>query len=147
MPGHAAELLRYLKENVLGGPTPPTGPRVSPWRKLLLPCALETFAELSLWNTTSYTRLSILYALLAKSAHHLHRSSAKDAQLSARWREVAVSHRRDAQRHLGLALSKEVEGDGRAKYTELLMATLGVGFVSVSESWGYNAHLEESDMY
>lgn len=134
MPGHAAELLRYLKENVLGGPMPPTGPRVSPWRKLLLPCALETFAELSLWNTTSYTRLSILYSLLAKSAHHLHRSSAHDAQLSARWREVALSHRRDAEKHLGLALGREVEGNERAKYTELLMATLGVGFVSVSDS-------------
>lgn len=134
MPGHAAELLRYLKENVLGGPTPPTGPRVSPWRKLLLPCALETFAELSLWNTTSYTRLSILYTLLAKSAHHLHRSSAHDPQLSSRWRDVALSHRRDAQKHLGLALGREVEGENRAKYTELLMATLGVGYVSVSDN-------------
>lgn len=132
MPGHAAELLRYLRENVLGGPTPPTGPRVSPWRKILLPCALETFAELSLWNTTSYTRLSILYTLLAKSAHHLHRSSAHDAQLSARWRDVALNHRRDAQKHLSLALGREVEGENRAKYTELLMAMLGVGYVSVS---------------
>lgn len=105
---------------------------LSPWRQLLLPCALETFAELSLWNTASYTRLSILYALLAKSAHHLHESGIHDTQQASRWRDVAASHRNDAQRHLGLALKTEAEGEDRAKYTELLMAILGVGFVSVS---------------
>lgn len=131
VPAHAAELIRYLRAEVLGGPRA-SSTRLSPWRKLILPRALETFAELSLWNTTSHTRLGILCSLLAKSAYHLHKSVAHDSQQSSRWREVAVSHRHKAQKHLRKALTTEVEGAERAEYTELLMAMLGVCFVSVS---------------
>lgn len=128
LPMHAAELLRYLRAEVLKGPSP----RLSPWRKLMLPRALETFAELTLWNTTSHTRLGILCALLAKSAYHLHRSLARDSQQSSRWREVAFKHQNEAQKHLKTALRTEVEGHDRVEYTDLLMAMLGVCFVSVS---------------
>lgn len=131
LPAHAAELLRYLRTEVLGGPRA-SSTRLSPWRKLMLPRALETFAELSLWNTTSHTRLGILCSILSKSAYHLHRSAGHDSQQSSRWREVAVNHRHEAQKHLKKALSTEVGGSESAEYTELLMAMLGVCFVSVS---------------
>ena len=132
LPVHAADLLRYLRAEVLEGPTSSTNLRLSPWKKLILPCALETFAELSLWNTTSHTRLGILCGLLAKGAHHLHKSVIRDSRQSSRWREVAANHRKDAQKHLRVALREEVEGNNQAEYTELLMAMLGVCFVSVS---------------
>ena len=134
LPVHAAELLRYLRTEVLERRSPSSNLRLSPWKKLILPCALETFAELSLWNTTSHTRLGILCALLAKGAYHLHRAVINDPQQSLRWRGVAANHRQEAQRHLKLALRAEVEGKERAEYTELLMAMLVVCFVSVSGS-------------
>ncbi|VUC26985.1 unnamed protein product [Clonostachys rosea] len=130
LPSHTAVLLRYLKTKVLEDPSN-TNSRMSPWKLMLLPCALETFAEMSLWNTTSNTRLSILCTLLAKSAFHLHRSLGKHSEAGSQWLQVAIGHQRDAQEHLKAALRTEVAGEGQAKYTEMLMAILGVGVVSV----------------
>lgn len=129
LPAHTAPLLRYLKDRVLAEPPGQEG-RKSPWKLLLLPCALETFAELSLWNTTSYTRRSILSILLAKSAFHLHKSAMNETD-AAEWHRVAVAHQTDGQEHLKRALRSEMGGAAQAKYTEILMAILVAGVVSV----------------
>ncbi|KAI9155666.1 C6 transcription factor [Paramyrothecium foliicola] len=131
LPLHAASLLRYLKAEILEKSPTKISSRLSPWKALFLPCALETFAEISLWNTTSYTRQSILCTLLAKSAYHLHKSTAKDPLAASQWYDVAVSHHTAAQEHLMAALDSEFHGENQAKYTEMLMAMLGAGIVSV----------------
>lgn len=131
LPMHVATLLRYLKTAVLRASPSGTESRVSPWKLLLLPSALQTFAEISLWNTASHTRLSILYTLLAKSAFHLHGSQNGGAAHSNKWLTVARDHQKDAHKHLRRALDTEFGGQNQAEYTELLMAVLGVIFGAV----------------
>lgn len=148
LPAYADQLLRYLKIEVLGRATALYPSRISPWKELLLPCALETYAELSLWNHASHTRLSILCTLLAKSAHHLHVTSRDNPDLASHWYGVAVKHQHRGQEHLKQALTTELDGTSRAKYAETLMAILGVGFVLVSQRVSairYTPFMEDTD--
>ncbi|WYZ41428.1 hypothetical protein EsH8_V_000323 [Colletotrichum jinshuiense] len=129
LPSHAASLLRYYKS--IESPSSVKGMRISPWQLWLLPCALETFAELSLWNTTSHTRHSILCTLLAKSAFHLHRSLNKGGEKTSKWLDIGQNYQRSAQSHLKLALQGESDDPSQAKYNEILMAILATAMVSV----------------
>lgn len=129
LPTHTPFLLRHLKEQVLEG-SPATINRLSPWKVLFLPRALEIFAEMSLWNSSSFTRRSILSSLLSKSAYHLHKSSDSGTK-STRWLEVAAAHQQEAQEHLKSALATEFLGENQAEYTEMLMAMMGVGFAKL----------------
>ncbi|KAL0942691.1 uncharacterized protein CTRU02_200577 [Colletotrichum truncatum] len=129
LPTHAASLLRYYKS--IDSSSSVKGMRISPWQLWLLPCALETFAELSLWNTTSHTRHSILCTLLARSAFHLHRSLKDDHKTSTNWLEIGLDYQKSAQSHLKLALQSESDEPNQAKYNEILMAILATAMVSV----------------
>ncbi|OBR07291.1 C6 transcription factor [Colletotrichum higginsianum IMI 349063] len=131
LPAHAASLLRYYK-SMEESSSSVKGVRISPWQLWLLPCALETFAELSLWNTTSHTRHSILCTLLAKSAFHLHQSLSKEGKKEASpWFDIGRSYQKSAQSHLKLALQGESGEPGQAKYNEMLIAILATAMVSV----------------
>ncbi|KAF4784875.1 hypothetical protein HER10_EVM0000003 [Colletotrichum scovillei] len=130
LPSHAASLLRYYK--TMESSSSVKGMRISPWQLWLLPCALETFAELSLWNTTSHTRHSILCTLLAKSAFHMHQSSKKESQKSTtQWLDIGQNYQKSAQTHLKMALRGESDEPSQAKYNEILMAILATAMVSV----------------
>jgi hypothetical protein len=52
--------------------------------------------------------------------------------MASHWLDIAIKHQRDAQEHLKCALITEQEPGGSVKYTDILMAMLGVGFVMVS---------------
>ncbi|KAJ0333894.1 hypothetical protein COL922a_010294 [Colletotrichum nupharicola] len=91
----------------------------------------ETFAELSLWNTTTHTRHSILCTLLARSAFHLHRSLKADDKAASQWLEVGLDYQKSAQSHLKMALQSESDEPSQAKYNEILMAILATAMVSV----------------
>ncbi|KAK0385495.1 hypothetical protein NLU13_6675 [Sarocladium strictum] len=129
LPLHAADLLAYLKTEVFENPTL-LKRGLSPWKTLLMPCAFETVAEISLWNKTSYARRSVLSTLLAHSALYLSKSklAVGEEQEAAFWLKVGADHRLEAQRHLKTALRTELAGDLR--YEEMLMAILGVSVVS-----------------
>ncbi|CAI0648625.1 unnamed protein product [Colletotrichum noveboracense] len=129
LPTHAASLLRYYKS--IDSLSSVKGMRISPWQLWLLPCALETFAELSLWNTTTHTRHSILCTLLARSAFHLHRSLKADEKAASQWLEVGLDYQKSAQSHLKMALQSESDEPSQAKYNEILMAILATAMVSV----------------
>lgn len=132
LPGTAEPLLRYYKQcidNISSNLNHPR--RTSPWQLIFLPYALETFAELSLWNGASHTRSCIFYTLLAHSAFHLHQSNEQD-NFAKYWRDVGTQHQKKAQSDLRNALQFEVLGERHAKYTELLMAILAMGMTSVS---------------
>ncbi|KAJ0159727.1 Arginine metabolism regulation protein II, partial [Colletotrichum tanaceti] len=130
LPAHAASLLRYYKS--MEPSSSVKGVRISPWQLWLLPCALETFAELSLWNTTSHTRHSILCTLLAKSAFHLHQSLSREGKREASpWFDIGRGYQKSAQSHLKLALKGESDEPGQAKYNEMLIAILATAMVSV----------------
>ncbi|KAK2003319.1 hypothetical protein LX36DRAFT_146589 [Colletotrichum falcatum] len=130
LPTHAASLLRYYKSTETSSSI--KGVRTSPWKLFLLPCALETFAELSLWNTTSHTRHTILYTLLAKSAFHLHHSLNRGGvKQTLHWFDIGKNYQRSAQSHLKQALRTESNGPSQANYNEILMAILATAMVSV----------------
>lgn len=133
LPPHTAHLLRYFKTEIRETSSPLTNRTLSPWKLMLLPCALETVGELSLWNTTSCARRSVLSGILAKSAFYLSKKTIDDQAVSSFWYKVGSDHRHEAQRQLKAALRSELEGT--VEYEEMLMAILCVGVVSVSVVW------------
>lgn len=131
MPEQAQELLRYYKQHIAEQMSPMQAKRKSPWQILFLPCALETFAELTLWNHASHTRSAILYSLLANSAFRLVQTNEPGSSVSS-WREIGNRHQESAKKHLRYALRTEMQGPDQAKYTDMLMAILATAMVSVS---------------
>lgn len=132
LPCHSEPLLRHYKEVIHNG-TPSRSADESPWRVIFLPCALETFAELSLWHSTSHRRLAILHGLLALSAFRLHHKGDSDFRGQS-WREIALCYQTTAQDHLRTALKFEAAGPALPKYKELLTAILAISLTSVSRS-------------
>ncbi|KAL6362919.1 hypothetical protein LRP88_02319 [Fusarium phalaenopsidis] len=130
LPEEAEPLLRYYKKHVAGERTSMQAKRKSPWEIIFLPCALETFAELSLWNEASHTRSTIFYTLLAHSALQLHLSN-KPNTFSCDWKEIGIRNHERAQHHLRNALQLEMFGPKQANYKELLMAILGMAMTSL----------------
>lgn len=130
LPEYAEPLLRYYKQQIDGATATLQTKRKSPWQLIFLPCALETFAELSLWNGTSHTRYTILYTLLAHSAFQLHMTN-KAGSFASHWREIGARHQEKAQQHLRNALQLEMFGPKQTQYKELLMAILALAMTSV----------------
>ena len=127
IPDLAPDLLRYFKENVVSLSFPLKNCRKCPWQAIHLPSAMSTFAELSIYQTASHTRLSLFYSLLAASCLHMYsrNQSAVEVDMSGkRFKEMATQH-------LEFALNEEVLGSKRAKYKEILMAVLSIVMLSV----------------
>ncbi|KAF5228686.1 hypothetical protein FAUST_10916 [Fusarium austroamericanum] len=125
IPEEAGHLLRHYRQNMARRSTM-QAKRKSPWEIIFLPCALETFAELSLWNEASHTRSSIFYTLLAHSALQLHISGSE-----SKWKEIGLKNHERAQSHLRQALQHEMFGPKQASYKELLMAILAMAMTSL----------------
>jgi arginine metabolism regulation protein II len=130
LPEEAEPLLRHYRQTMAGQRSTMRAKRKSPWEIIFLPCALETFAELSLWNEASHTRSSIFYTLLAHSALQLHMAQKPNA-LSTSWKEIGLRNHERAQSHLRQALQHEMFGPKQASYKELLMAILAMAMTSV----------------
>lgn len=130
LPQEAEPLLRHYRQAMAGQRSTMQAKRKSPWEIIFLPCALETFAELSLWNEASHTRSSIFYTLLAHSALQLHMAQKSDA-ISTNWKEIGLRNHERAQSHLRQALQHEMFGPKQASYKELLMAILAMAMTSV----------------
>ncbi|KAF0321131.1 C6 transcription factor, partial [Colletotrichum asianum] len=130
MPEQAQALLRYYKTHIESAPTCIQSSRwKSPWKLLFLPCAFETFAELSLLGGTSHTRSAILCALLSHSAFQLHKSDSHSQ--SDYWHNLGVKHRDRAQKHLRSAVETEASDSEQTKYKELLMAFIAMAMISI----------------
>ncbi|KAH8425171.1 Zn(II)2Cys6 transcription factor [Aspergillus melleus] len=135
IPPLAPDLLRYFKENVQSLSFPLRNSVKCPWQAIYLPSAMSTFAELSINRTTSHTRLSLFYSLLAASCLHMYarNESAENLNISGkRFKDIAAQH-------LGLAMNKEVLGPGRAKYKEILVATLSMVMLAIFHGENSNA--------
>ncbi|KAF4340957.1 ARG81-like transcription factor [Fusarium beomiforme] len=130
LPEEAEPLLRHYRQHIAGQRSTMQAKRKSPWEIIFLPCALETFAELSLWNEASHTRSSIFYTLLAHSALQLHMTKAPNS-LSTDWKEIGLKNHERAQSHLRQALQNEMFGPRQASYKELLMAILAMAMTSL----------------
>ncbi|KAK5992072.1 Arginine metabolism regulation II-like protein [Cladobotryum mycophilum] len=130
LPENAEPLLRYYKQHVLEHGLMLQAKQKSPWKIMFFPCALQTFAELHLWSSTSHTRAAILYALLANSAFQLHNSQPL-GNVWPTWFETASKYQEIAKKHLRYALQTELLGPRQAKYKQLLMAVLSVAMISL----------------
>ncbi|KAI0839930.1 fungal-specific transcription factor domain-containing protein [Hypoxylon sp. FL0890] len=132
LPPHTQILLRYYKENFGSARNPSIKPtRIAPWLDILFPCALETYAELSLWGTSSHRRLSILCTVLAKSAFHMHQAQIAEDSSQSPWLSIGRKYQRDAQDHLQKTFQCEVGDMLESKYDEVLMAILALSIVSL----------------
>ena len=139
LPQHAEHLLRFYRR-YMSQPSPSQARRKSPWQILFIPCALQTYAELSLWNQTTHTRLTTLYALLANSAFQQRRLGGSDSSFPS-WLKIGREHQENAKHHLRKALQSEITGQNQAEYTELLMAILLIAMVSVcTPIWPFAKH-------
>ncbi|KAM0345471.1 hypothetical protein ACHAPU_006398 [Fusarium lateritium] len=130
LPDEAQLLLRHYRQTMAGQRSTMQAKRKSPWEIIFLPCALETFAELSLWNKASHTRSSIFYTLLAHSALQLHMAKTPH-DLSNDWKDIGLRNHERAQHHLQQALQHEMFGPKQASYKELLMAILAMAMTSL----------------
>lgn len=130
LPAHSEPLLRHYKQQVYEADINKNKSK-SAWQLIFFPCALETFAELSIWKSTSHTRFALLYSLLSLSAFRLYNSNDSDFRGES-WHGIAVQYQAMAQGHLRAALKIEMSNTGQVKYKELLMAILAISMISVS---------------
>lgn len=134
LPTHSEPLIRYYRQQIYEGRFL-QAKKASPWQSIFFPCALETFAELSLWRTTTKTRYALLYALLALSSfNRWSRNDDSNGVEGKSWYEVGCYYQQGAQHHLRSALATEMTGLEQARYKELLMAILAVSMISVSHA-------------
>ncbi|KAE8367246.1 fungal-specific transcription factor domain-containing protein [Aspergillus caelatus] len=135
IPSQAPALLRYFKENIISLSFPLKNCQKCPWQAIHLPTAMSTYAELSIHQTASHTRLSLFYSLLAASCLHMfsRNPNAVDLNMSSK------GFTQIAKQHLEVALNEEVLGSRRAKYKELLMAVLSMVMLSIFHGENSNA--------
>lgn len=126
LPSDASFILRYCRANTK---TSDSRIRVSPWEKAFMPCAVETFGELTLWNTTSCSRFTVFYAVLAATAFRIHRSNPSASDLH--WLNSGRQYQMTAKKFLKEALRTEVAGPSQGTYHELLLAVLSMATASV----------------
>ncbi|KAF4472855.1 ARG81-transcription factor involved in arginine metabolism [Fusarium albosuccineum] len=131
LPEQASSLLRYYKSRIEEATTALKAKRKSPWELVFLPCAFQTFAELSLLGNASHTRATILYALLARSAFQLDKSTSNQ-NADGYWWVVGKRHLDKARCHVKNVLELEMSGSRQAEYEELLMAFLAMAVTSFS---------------
>ncbi|KAI1341101.1 fungal-specific transcription factor domain-containing protein [Xylariaceae sp. FL0016] len=133
IPEQAEHLLRFFRQRIMRPSSRIQANRKSPWQILFLPCALETFAEITIFSQASHTRSAVLYAILSNSAFQLYAVNHHDTT-SSRWLEVGKRHRNAAKQHLRKALQVDMVGPNQADYKDLLMAMLACAMTSLYDS-------------
>ncbi|KNB20134.1 hypothetical protein FOXG_22757 [Fusarium oxysporum f. sp. lycopersici 4287] len=131
LPEEASSLLRHYKQHIDATTAALKAKRQSPWQLMFLPCAFQTFAELSLLGTASHTRVAVLCALLARSAFKLYKTD-PDATKSNYWRTVGSKNMDKARYHLQRVLDQDMTLVHTVEYEELLMAFLAICTTTVA---------------
>lgn len=98
------------------------------WKSFVLPSAMRTFADLSVFGKANDVSSSVFYSTLANSAFAMQRSKPLPSE-GLHWYSVGKSAEEAAQYYLQSAMRLEAT---QADCQELLSATLSVGLVSVS---------------
>lgn len=120
----APTLLRHYQSNKEGSEPA----KQSFWKSFVLPSAMRTFAELSVFGTASDVSTSIFYSTLANSAFSMQRSDSQPPNES-HWDAVGRSSEEAARYFLKSAARQD---GGQSDCQELLSATLSLALVSVS---------------
>ena len=120
----APALLRYYQT----GNDAHASAKQSFWKSFVLPSAMRTFAELSVFGEATDVSSSVFYSALANSAFAT-QSSDPTSQEDAQWNAIGKNAADTAQHHLQNALRSE---SSRAESGQLLSATLSLALVYVS---------------
>ncbi|RSL73525.1 hypothetical protein CEP51_011731 [Fusarium floridanum] len=129
LPEQAPFLLRHYKEHIEATTTAIRARRKSPWQLIFLPSAFQTFAELSLMGTASHSRVTVLCALLARSAFQIHKSDS-DPKSSRYGHTIGTRHVERALCHLKKVLDLELASTWQAEYEDVLMALLAMALIT-----------------
>lgn len=99
------------------------------WNSFVLPSAMRTFAELSVFGEASDASLAMFYSALANGAHMMRRSEQEHSSMS-RWQLTAESAQEAAHSSLQSAIQSS---PGQSVKQELLVANLALSIISVSQ--------------
>lgn len=98
--------------------------RKSAWQVLALPTAMETFAELSIFNEAPHSRLASFFALLANAALHLSRK--QTGAEGWQWRTSGLQYARMAKLHLQHAFTTDLQSASSKTYKQMLMTLIAL---------------------
>lgn len=129
-PGDSWLLLSNYRDKVVPLLSPLNSSAKSPWHHLVLPCAMNTMAEMTMGGTTNYARSALLHTLLATSASHIQLSSFSCPGES--WNLTVHYYKQRARNDLRRCLQEETSSRvKKAKYKDILMALLSMAVLNV----------------
>ena len=98
----------------------------SPFKIFNVASAVQAFADISFLETPiKHANAANLYGILACAAHHLaNNPSGQGIDNAVYWSGLATRAGRKAKEHLQKSLQSEVQGSGKAKYKDQLMALI-----------------------
>ncbi|KAH8424022.1 fungal specific transcription factor domain-containing protein [Aspergillus melleus] len=132
-PGDSWLLLANYRDKVVPLLSPLNPSAKSPWHHLILPCAMNTMAEMTMGGTTSHARSALLHALLATSASHIQLSSFTSPEDS--WNLTSHYYKQRARHDLRRCLQEEASSRvKKAKYKDILMALLSMAILNVFDA-------------
>ncbi|KAL4893151.1 hypothetical protein BDV59DRAFT_193326 [Aspergillus ambiguus] len=132
LPEESWPLLTNYRDRVIPLLAPLNSDKKSPWHNIVLPCAMNTLAELAMGGLPSHARSALLYTLLATSATHIQLTP---SVIPAEIMGISVAYYKKRALHdLKYCLQKEVSASNKtAKYKDVLMALLSTAILNVFE--------------
>ncbi|KAK9364929.1 fungal-specific transcription factor domain-containing protein [Lipomyces kononenkoae] len=102
-----------------------------PWSILHFPTALSALSELKIFKKTTHAKSSLLYSILAVSAFNWDNISLEEKNSTTYWWTVGEKFYCMAKEELEWTCESELDGDGKSKYKDMLMAILTMVTVSL----------------
>lgn len=132
VPPSSGFLLSHYKEHI-GKLFSPLRVRKSPWEVLHYHGAVSAHSALCLPNKTSHAKVALFYAVLSVSAYHFDNTKLRSSASGTTdlWWVLGEGFQRQAQLQLEKSCNTELDGAGKAKYKDLLMAILTMVTISV----------------
>lgn len=130
----AAALIKHFVDNVVGAIAALPYNTKSPYKIQNVAAAVQTFADLTyLGRTVKRANAANFYSLLACSAYHLATNPSGSGIANAMyWNNIANRAGQKAKEHLQKSLQTELQGPGKAKYKDQLMALMSALTYSIS---------------
>ncbi|KAJ5795864.1 transcriptional regulator family: Fungal Specific TF [Penicillium psychrosexuale] len=117
-------LLSHYKDRIVPLISPLCLGKETPWMSLVIPCAMETLADLMLNGSPNHARLALLNAVWSTSAFHLGNNSMAYVQ---QWTLSAARYLARAQYHFQRCMEEScISAAKMSKYKEILMAMLSL---------------------
>ncbi|CRL17404.1 Protein of unknown function DUF3468 [Penicillium camemberti] len=117
-------LLSHYKDRIVPLISPLRRGKETPWMSLVIPCAMETVAELMLNGSSNHARLALLNAVWSTSAFHLGNNSVACLE---HWKASGGIYLTRAQYHFQRCMEEScISATKMSKYKEILMAMLSL---------------------